>query len=139
MKHPIHPAIVHFPIACWTLATFGDIASIWLGSQIWWWSGVNLWVGNVTAIIAMVIGVIDLLKIADQQQTLKIAGKHIQFILLAWMFYAASLFMRVDHFTLQAPTLIEISLSCFGFLILLIGAWFGAHLVYKYRVGMFIS
>lgn len=137
MKHPLHPAIVHFPIACWTLATFGDIASLWLGRQAWWWSGITLWIGTITAIFAMITGMIELLKIAELQQTLKIAERHMQLILLSWAFYAASLFMRIDHFTLQAPGIIEISLSCLGLLSLLAGAWFGAQLVYKFRVGMF--
>ncbi|WP_343251093.1 DUF2231 domain-containing protein, partial [Pseudoxanthomonas sp. KAs_5_3] len=25
MRHPLHPALVHFPIACWSLATAGDL------------------------------------------------------------------------------------------------------------------
>lgn len=137
MKHPLHPAIVHFPIACWTLATFGDVASLWLGKQAWWWSGVSLSIGTVTAILAMITGMIELLRISNQQQALSVAERHMQLIFLAWALYTASLLLRIENFTLQAPSTIEIVLSCFGLLTLLIGAWFGAQLVYKYRVGMF--
>ena len=139
MKHPLHPAIVHFPIACWVLATFGDVASLWFGRQAWWWSGITLWIGTITGILAMITGMIELLKISNRQQTLKTAERHMQLMLLTWFFYAASLFTRTDQFTLQAPGTIEISLSCLGLLSLFIGAWFGAQLVYRHKVGMFTS
>jgi len=137
MKHPLHPAIVHFPIACWVLATFGDVASLWLGRPVWWWSGITLWIGTITGICAMLTGVIELLKISNRQQALKTAERHMQLMLLTWFFYAASLFARMDQLTLQAPGTIEVSLSCLGLFTLLTGAWFGAQLVYRHRVGMF--
>ena len=28
MRHPLHPALVHFPIACWSLATAADLAGL---------------------------------------------------------------------------------------------------------------
>ena len=31
MSHPLHPALVHFPIACWSLATVTDLASLYWG------------------------------------------------------------------------------------------------------------
>jgi len=83
----------------------------------------------------MLTGMIELMKIPSNQQTLKTAERHMQLILVAWTFYAASLYMRVDHFTLKAPGWIEISLSGLGLLTLTAGAWFGAQLVYRHRVG----
>ena len=39
MKHPLHPALVHFPIACWSLATLADIAGQWSTRWSFWeWS-----------------------------------------------------------------------------------------------------
>lgn len=136
MNHPLHPAVVHFPIACWTLATIGDVASLWLGEQAWWWAGISLSIGSVIAIFAMITGMIELLKISHQKQTLEIAERHMQLILLAWTVYSTSLFMRLDGFRLMKPGTIEIGLSCLGFVILSVASWFGAQLVYKYRVGM---
>jgi uncharacterized membrane protein len=44
-RHPLHPAIVHFPIACWSLAVVADFASLLLGEAAWQWSGGPLVVG----------------------------------------------------------------------------------------------
>ena len=136
MRHPVHPAVVHFPIACWTLATIGDVASLWLGKPAWWWAGVSLALGTTIAIFAMITGVIELIKIANQKERLKVAERHMQLILLAWSVYATSLFMRLDGFRLTETGMIEIGLSCLGFVILSIASWFGAQLVYKYEVGL---
>ncbi|MES2182826.1 MAG: DUF2231 domain-containing protein [Pseudomonadota bacterium] len=136
MRHPVHPAVVHFPIACWTLATIGDVASLWLGKPAWWWAGVSLALGTTIAIFAMITGMIEILRIANQKQRLKVAERHMQLILLAWTVYATSLFMRLDGFRLTEPGIIEIGLSCLGFVILSIASWFGAQLVYKYGVGL---
>src|SRR5690606_40767462 len=45
MKHPLHPALVHFPIACWTLATLADIGSRWWGEPAWRSAGGLLLIG----------------------------------------------------------------------------------------------
>ncbi|WP_047553006.1 DUF2231 domain-containing protein [Methylotenera sp. G11] len=137
MKHPLHPAIVHFPIACWMLATFADISSLWLGRQVWWWSGVTLCIGTVAGVFAMLSGMVELLKLADRPQALGTAERHMQLMLLAWTLYAASLLARLDHFSLTAPGWLEMSLSCLGLATLFAGAWLGAQLVYRHGVGTF--
>jgi len=80
---------------------------------------------------------IELLKLAGRPRALETAERHMQLMLLAWTFYAASLLMRLDHFSLSAPGWMEISLSCLGLATLLAGAWLGAQLVYRHRVGTF--
>lgn len=34
MRHPIHPMLVHFPVATLFLATLGDIASLFMDEQV---------------------------------------------------------------------------------------------------------
>jgi uncharacterized membrane protein len=34
MRHPLHPAIVHFPVACWSLTVITDFAGLWLGETV---------------------------------------------------------------------------------------------------------
>src|SRR3546814_14287794 len=52
-RHPLHPALVHFPVACWSLATIADVASLWLGQPAWWLAGVLLVIGTIAALAAM--------------------------------------------------------------------------------------
>lgn len=134
--HPIHPAVVHFPVACWTLATIGDVSSIWLGERAWWVSGLLLAVGTVSAVAAMIAGVIELNKIDEQSQAAGVADTHMHLAFVTWTLYAISLFLRLDKFNLAAPGFIEISLSGLGLIALFVTGWLGGKLVYEHGVGV---
>lgn len=137
MTHPIHPAIVHFPIVCWTLATLGDFASIWLGEHMWWASGWMLILGTVAAIAAMISGVFELRKVTDDDNVLRVVNTHMQLVLVTWTLYGASLFLRVDNFQqLGAPGSIELTFSGLGLISLFCSGWYGGKLVYENGVGV---
>ncbi len=136
MSHPIHPAIVHFPIASWTLSTIGDIASIWLGEPVWKIAGVLLIIGTVTAIGAMISGFFELRKISPASNSERTADIHMQLVLVAWTLYTISLVMRFTGQHLAAPGWIEILLSGLGLAVLLVAGWFGGKLVYGHGVGV---
>ena len=137
MAHPIHPAFVHFPIACWSLATIGDIASLALGDQrVWFVSGVLLVLGLITALAAMTAGLFELKKIDEEGAAMQVANWHMYLIIMVWTLYAFSLFMRMDGSTLMRPNGVAIGLSVFGFLLLCAAGWFGGKLVYQYRIGV---
>lgn len=136
MAHPIHPAIVHFPIACWTLSTLGDVASCWLGEPAWRISGVLLIIGTVSAIGAMITGLLDLRKVESSSEAARIADVHLQLILAAWMLYASSLLLRLMEQRLSAPGLMGIGLSVLGFAVLGVAGWYGGKLVYEHGVGV---
>jgi len=128
---------VHFPIACWTLATIGDVAGIWLGRSVWQLSGLLLAAGTLFAIAAMISGMIDLVKIDEQNEGAQIADIHMQLVFVTWTLYAVSLFMRVEKFRLTTPGFIAITLSCIGFAFLSAAGWFGGKLVYRYGIGQY--
>lgn len=134
MAHPVHPAIVHFPIACWTISTLGDIASIWLGEPAWRISGVLLIIGTVTAVAAMATGLLELRKIDSSERVSRTADIHMQFVLAAWTFYALSLLMRWTE-NLGPPGAVETALSCLGLITLFVAGWYGGKLVYEHGVG----
>lgn len=136
MSHPLHPALVHFPIACWSLGTIADIASLWFGQPAWWLAGVLLAVGTVMAIAAMVTGLIELVKINEQSPALQDANRHMTLILVAWTFYATSIFLRLKGMALTQPDTIDMALSVAGFLFLAAAGWFGGKLVYGHGVGV---
>jgi uncharacterized membrane protein len=134
MRHPLHPALVHFPIACWSLAVVADFASLWLGESAWRWSGGLLAVGCVVALAAMLAGLMEFSRIPEGP-AMRDAYLHMTAMLVAFSFFAARLLLRVDHLQPQPPDALSLLLDVGGFLALLIGGWLGSRLVYGHGVG----
>jgi uncharacterized membrane protein len=136
MRHPLHPALVHFPIACWTLATAGDIASLWWGKPAWMLSGSSLAVGTVVALAAMAAGFVELLKVDAGHPATRDLDHHMLFAMAAWSLYAASLLLRLQGFALTGPGAIELALGVAGFACLCATGWLGGKLVYGHGLGV---
>lgn len=136
MAHPLHPALVHFPIACWSLATAADVASLWWGKPAWMLAGVLLLVGTLTALAAMATGFLELVKVDAQHPATRDLNRHMLLVMAAWCLYAASLFLRLQGATLTRPGLLDLGLSAAGFVVLGIAGWFGGKLVYGHGVGV---
>ena len=135
MKHPLHPALVHFPIACWSTATCADAASQWMGRPAWWLAGTLMGIGTLAALAAMAAGLFELAKIPGTSPALRIARLHLLSAMAAWLCYAASLFLRLEGMTLVAPGALALAASLVGFGCLAMAGWFGGRLVYQYGVG----
>lgn len=136
MSHPLHPALVHFPIACWSLATAADAASLFWGEPAWRLAGWLLVIGTVTALAAMLAGFVELLKIATDSPAMRTAHRHLLSAVTALSCYAASLFLRLDGTALQPPGTMEFALDAAGFTALCVTGWLGGTLVYRHGVGV---
>ena len=136
MSHPLHPALVHFPIACWSLATVADVASLRWGKPAWMLAGVLLALGTLIALAAMATGFIELMKVGAEHPATRDLNRHLLLMLTAWCLYATSLFLRLQGTTLTPPDIVDLSLSVVGFVVLGIGGWFGGKLVYTHGVGV---
>jgi len=134
MRHPLHPALVHFPVACWSLAVLADFASLRFGTAAWSWSGGLLAVGCAMAVLAMLAGMLELARVPEGA-ALQDAWWHMGAMLTAFTLFAARLLLRLDHFQPLAPDLTSLLLDVGGFLALVVGGWFGARLVYAHGVG----
>jgi uncharacterized membrane protein len=134
-RHPLHPALVHFPVACWSLATIADFASLRLGQPAWWLAGVLLAIGTVAALAAMAAGLFEFARIAEGSPALADARRHMLLAMAAWVFYAASLVLRLKGATLVAPAWPALATSVAGFLCLGATGWLGGRLVYQHRIG----
>ena len=134
VNHPIHPILVHFPIAFLITASAGDMAQLvgaWSDSQSVAWA---MAAGVTTALIAMVAGMVDLAKLNGAAQ--RIAGFHIAAIGLSWIAYCIALYLRLEVFTASGhPPLASIISSFFGAAFLMAGGWFGGVMVYRYGAG----
>ena len=135
MRHPLHPALVHFPVACWSLATLADFASFHFGEAAWRLAGQLLIAGTLLAIPALLAGFYELMRVADDSPAMRDVYWHMGAMTGALLLYATSLLLRLDHTSLAAPGLTAIVCSALGFLALAIGGWIGGKLVYTHRLG----
>lgn len=136
MTHPIHPILVHFPIAAWFFATIGDVASLFFGPQVGWVAGVFLVIGTVTAIFAMVAGLVELTKIDQHSAAMRMANQHMILAMMSLSFYILSLFWRLEGSTLTQPDSFAIILSIAGLIFLCAAGWQGGRLVYEHGIGV---
>jgi len=135
MRHPLHPALVHFPVACWSLATAADLAGLHWGGPAWHFAGSLLVVGTLAAVPAMLAGFYELTTLDEDSPAITDVYLHMGAMMAALLFYAMSLFARLDHTALVVPGTFGISLSVMGFLCLSAGGWLGGKLVYAHRLG----
>ena len=136
MKHLLHPLIVHFPIACWSLSTLGDLAGLVLTTNLAQAIGILMFVGCISAIIGMAAGLYDARKIVNNAQTENTLDKHMYAAATAWCFYSFSLYSRWDGYIFNSPNTSAIITSVIGLVILFVAGWYGATLVYQYGVGV---
>jgi uncharacterized membrane protein len=132
LGHPLHPAIVHFPVAAWTATVVTDVLFLALGDPLWW--HISEWllvIGVVTALGAMTAGFVDLVALPAGQAAQRRALRHMFVMSGAWTIYAIDLLVRF----LAPIAWLGLALSVAGFAILLVGTHFGAQLVYDLGVG----
>lgn len=134
MRHPLHPAIVHFPVATWSLAVAADYASLLLGQTAWQWSAILLAVGCFTALAAMLTGMLELARIPEGP-ALKDTWLHMSATLTAFCFFLTSLLLRLEEMQPQAPDLAVLIVDALGFIALAIGGYLGGRLVYGHGLG----
>jgi uncharacterized membrane protein len=136
MSHPLHPALVHFPVACWSLATAADLASLVWGEPAWRFAGIVLLAGIGFSIPAMLAGFLELAKLAQDSPAIKDVNRHMLMVMCALACYATSLFLRLHGTALIEPGVLAIGSSVLGFLCLGVAGWLGGKLVYGHRLGV---
>ncbi|MGH8117671.1 MAG: DUF2231 domain-containing protein [Rhodanobacteraceae bacterium] len=135
MRHPLHPILAHFPVACWSLATIADIASPRYGPPAWHLAGTLLWIGLLIAIPTILVGLFELIQGPREPAPVRAGFTHMGVMVLAFLLYAVSLLLRVHEGHIISPGVAARTLSVIGFVLLLVGGWLGGTLVYGYGVG----
>ena len=132
LGHPVHPALVHFPVATWTAVVVTDALFVGLRAPMWW--SISQWlliVGIVTALGAMTAGFIDLVALPTGGPAQQRALRHMYLMSSAWTIYVLDLVVRLA----AIPGWLGLAISVVGFLTLFVGTHFGAQLVYDLGVG----
>jgi uncharacterized membrane protein len=132
LGHPIHPAIVHFPIALLLSATIADLA--WVGgvTHDTHLAAVLMAGGLLGGILAMGAGMADLVRL--DEELVPHAMRHVAVVGTAWLGYAIALYLRKETLWASSaePGSASVALSIVSALALGFGGWLGGRLVYTF-------
>jgi len=132
LGHPLHPMLVHFPIAFWSAGSVCDVLALAGWAQTQPIASLAIGAGDSGAILAMAAGLIDYA--ALDERLVPAALRHIAWMAGAWLLYAAALVGRLGAG--DGAPLWSALCGFAGFAALLGGAWQGGDLVYRGGAGV---
>lgn len=134
--HPIHPALIPFPLAFLIGALIFDLLGVLLDRPTLWTTGGQLAVaGIIAALIAAVPGFVDYLYTVPPNSTGKArATRHMAVNLSAVVLFALALWLRGG--TSSEPGLIPLALEAAGSGLLTAGGWMGGVLVSRNQISV---
>lgn len=132
--HPVHPMLVVFPLGLLTLVPVWD-ALFWFGvlpeaAHLAYW---NELLGLIGGALAVVTGVGDLMRHADEPQVLTTGLRHAFLAGTALSLYVVAFAIRSSS---VSPSLAVCVLDVLGTGCLAAAGWLGGHLVFQHRVGV---
>ncbi len=136
---PIHPMLVHYPIALWTTSVITDAIFYFnRNSSLVLISKYLIAAGIVGALLAALPGIVDWTGIGDPVAK-KTGTLHLVLSVSALILFSASLYLRMKNygaplvgFHLKVPFVISVA----GWLDMAIAASLGGKLVYEHRMGV---
>jgi uncharacterized membrane protein len=132
--HPVHPALVHFPLGLLLTATIADLAGV---AGLWPEPRFAAWLmaaGIVAALPTIAAGLYDFRKLDENQAAHAI--RHMGAVALAWLGYGVALYLRREGLSASvAPSLASVAVSVTSGAVLVFGGWLGGELVYRYGAG----
>ncbi|ANQ84943.1 hypothetical protein dqs_1905 [Azoarcus olearius] len=145
--HPLHPMLIHFPVAALIALVGADLA--WWMSADPFWARAGLWLAGVGAFggwIASVTGLIDLLTVARIRAKIT-AWCHA--VMAVMMLALASLNWLLRYRSPgpdagvapgtaldTGPALAALALTLLTALLIALASWLGGRLVYEHAVGV---
>ena len=140
--YPWHPALVHFPIACWILATLVDLVEKFKAIppiENLQWAGVTqllLWAGVLLAVPAMIAVLRDYLRLPDELQASRELSRHILLMGTAWLLFLASAVWRTRSGEFgSAPSAEMALLELAGCACLIAGGHYAGVIVFERMAG----
>jgi uncharacterized membrane protein len=132
--HPIHPAVVHFPLGLLlsaTLVDLGQLAGLWEEPRL---AALLIAGGLVGGLAAMAAGLYDFSRLSDAQ--VPHALRHMAAVAVAWLGYATALYLRRDALMgADDVSTASVATSIGSAMVLGLGGWLGGELVYRYGAG----
>lgn len=133
--HPLHPLLVHFPVALWSMMPIWDMLGLLQEQVLWWQIGYwSLAAGLAMALPAMAAGLIDFAAIGNNPAAERIALRHMALVAGAACIALVNLLLRHGQ-PMPPDPLLSLGLSAFCLGLTLSGGWFGGELVYRHGIG----
>lgn len=134
-RHPIHATLAPFPIVCFTLTLFADIA-FWQTANLLWLHFAEwlLLAGLVFGALAALAGAVDFL-FRRQARAPGAAWPHALGSVVVLILALVNSFVHAgDGWTAVVPN--GLILSVVTVVVMLVSDWFGRALVYRHAVGV---
>jgi uncharacterized membrane protein len=139
LGHPLHPILVHIPIATWLSALIFDVVSKggYGGQAMVHLSFYAIVFGLAAVLLAVPTGVVDWMGIKRTNPAWKLGLYHMLLNALVALLFAINLALRWPTFReSQQVDTIPLLLSAVGALILLGSAYLGGRMVYEYGISV---
>ena len=139
LKHPLHPIIVHVPVALWPGAVlFDGLSRMGLGGNAMvQLSFYAIAFGLLAALVAVPTGVLDWGEIKKEKPAWKIGLYHMAVNLVVALLFAINLGLRIEDFrTARVVAAAPLLLSAIGTVLLIGGAYLGGLMVYDHGIGV---
>jgi uncharacterized membrane protein len=137
--HPIHPILVHFPVAFWTVASVAYIADAAGAADADAIARVSNGAALIMALPAQLAGVLELRSIDSRSDAMRAAMQHMMVMATAWLCFLVALHLpmaagaAMTHSTVQ---LAAAASAAAAFLLMCVGGWLGGRLVYHFGIGV---
>lgn len=129
---PLHPFLVHFPIAFWLLAPVFDVATLAAGPTPWWMLGLSATIlGIAIGALAIAAGLLEYLQPSLAGIDMRLAARHGIRTTLAWCVFTAKAILMALLPLAQWSMLISLALGLLGCALLVQGVYFGTRQVYE--------
>lgn len=138
-RSPLHPALVHLPVALLPLSALLDLASrLWEAPELMLVQAafITLVAGIATAVIAAVAGMMDYTAIREDHPAKRTATLHMVLNLIAVGLYCASLGLRWANPEATSTAWAPLAASGFATALLGCSGYLGGKLVYNDGVGV---
>ena len=130
--HPLHPALVHFPIGMFILSLLLDIVSyLWNPSNnLFRASFYAMATGVAFGILTAIVGLVDRSDIRLDHPARKTANIHMVLNIIAISLFSLNLVLRSGQLDLAATPVLHLLLSLVGVGIILVSGYLGGTMVY---------
>lgn len=134
--HPLHPMLIHFPVAALVGLPAADAALLWSGDPFWARAG--LWLAGVGAAggwVASVAGLIDLLSVQAIRRKVT-AWSHALLAVMLLSLATLNWLQRLHEGADASVAPLGIGLSLLVLLLIALAAYLGGKLVYEHAVAV---
>ena len=133
LRHPLHPALAHFPLAFWIGASVSDLIALQSGGTAWWTvSHHAIAAGTLVGAVTLLAGLLELWLRHLPRQAIGWLIVHASLMFAALLCFMVSFAWR----TVAPPPVGALAASFLGTCIVLAGGFCGGTLVYRFGVGV---